>query len=158
MPQTTLELIEAAFADVPYPGDDHIVDHQDCPECDDVRDFFRGKSWRELKFPELHAFHGSLPLLTPEAFHYFLPGYMLAATMNWEQADMIPYSVITIGGYFDDAWNVKNEARENRKIFCVKQRQAIAAWLQDLGRFGPLEWRDSEDGQIEYAVNQILND
>jgi hypothetical protein len=30
---TTKELIEAAFADVPYPGDDDIADHQDCPEC-----------------------------------------------------------------------------------------------------------------------------
>jgi len=39
-PMTTRQLIEQAFADVPYPGDDNIADHQDCPECDDVRAFF----------------------------------------------------------------------------------------------------------------------
>ena len=131
---TTRELIETAFGDVPYPGDDNIADHEPCPECDDVRAFFRGKSWRDLKFPELHDFSESLPLFTSQAFFYFLPGYMVACLDHWDQADMVPYSIISIGGYHDDAWNVKDEARENRKNFNGAQRKAIAAWLLDLGQ------------------------
>ncbi len=151
---TTRELIENAFADVPYPGDDNIADHQDCLECDDVRAFFRGKSWRQLKFPELQDFHGALPLLTVEAFHYFLPGFMLACLDDWNSAEMIPYSIIGIGGYHDDAWNVKDETRENRKIFNVKQREAIAAWLRDLHSFDSCFWEDEE--KMEYTVRQIV--
>jgi hypothetical protein len=151
---TTRELIEAAFADVPYPGDDNIADHQDCLECDDVRAFFCSKSWRDLKFPELRDF--PLPLLTPAAFHYFLPGYMLACLDDWTMADTIPYGIITIGSYHDEAWNVKDEARENQKIFTAKQREAIAAWLRELGKNGPLELRGDED--VEYAARQILED
>ena len=116
--------------------------------------FFRGKSWRELKFPELHDFHGSLPLLTQEAFHYFLPGYMLACLADWSMADMIPYGIITIGGYRDDASNVKDKARESRKMFNEQQRQAIAAWLLELSKSGPCELRG--DDEIEFAIVQIL--
>jgi Family of unknown function (DUF6714) len=148
------KLIEEAFAEVPYPGDDNIADHLDCLECDEIRAYFRGKSWRDLKFPELRAFHESLPLFTPEAFHYFLPGYMLATLDDLEQAEMIPYSIITIGGYPDDASNAKEEAQENRKRFTESQRRAIAAWLREFSRSGPLEWRD--DPEIEYALKQIL--
>jgi len=153
---STRELIEAAFADVPYPGDENIADHQDCLECDEVRAFFRGKSWRDLKFPELHDFHGSLPHLTQDAFHYFLPGYMSATLGNWNQADMIPYGVITIGGYLDDAQEVKDEAREKRKIFTVNQREAIVEWLRQLSQFGPPELRGDKD--INYSVRLILED
>jgi len=151
----TRELIESAFADVPYPGDNSIALHQDCFECEELRVYLRGKTWRDLSFPKLHDFHASLPHLTPEAFHYFLPGYMLAAITHWEEVDMIPYSIVQIGGYHDDAWNVKEEARENRKIFSTEQRGAIASWLGDLTRFGPFEWRD--DQSVHYAIDQILN-
>jgi len=153
---TTRELIEDAFADVSYPGDDNIADHQHCPECDDVRAFFRGKSWRGLRFPELHYYHESLPLLTLDALHYFLPGYMIATLENWDQADMISYGIIAIGGYPGDAQKVKNQAREKRKIFSVKQREAIAEWLRELSKFGSEELRDNED--IKYAAKLILED
>jgi hypothetical protein len=151
---TTREMIEKAFEDVPHPGD-NIITH-DCPECLDLWDFLHEKSWRDLKFPELHNFHTSLPLLTDEAFLFFLPGYMLAALENWDQADGIPYSIITIGGYHDDAWNVKDEARENRKMFTAKQREAIAAWLTELRDSGPEEWRGDE--AVTYAIEKIIND
>jgi hypothetical protein len=69
----TRESIESAFAEVPYPGDDNIADHQNCLECEELRTYLRGKTWKELSFPKLHDFHEALPLLTPEAFRFFLP-------------------------------------------------------------------------------------
>ena len=154
---STRELIETAFADVPYPGDNNIADHEDCLECDDVRAFFRGKSWRDLKFPELHDFHESLSHFTGPAFLYFLPGYMIACLDDWNLSDMIPYSVIRIGGYGDDTEAAKSEARENRQVFTRNQREAIAAWLVDLSNFGGVPW-EPNDPQVDYAVDRILND
>ena len=81
---------------------------------------------------------------------------MLACLDDWKMVDTIPYGIITIGGYRDDAWSVKDEARENRKMFSVKQREAIAAWLRELGKNGPQELRHDED--VEYAAKQILED
>jgi hypothetical protein len=149
---TARELIEKAFADVPYPGDDNIAGHRDCLECDDIRAFFRGRSWRGLKIQELRGL--PLPLLTPEALHYFLPGYMLACLDDWKLANTIPYGVIALGGYRDDALNVRKEARETRKKFTPSQREAIAAWLRELAENGPPELRDDED--VAYAATQIL--
>jgi hypothetical protein len=152
----TRESIESAFAEVPYPGDDNIADHQNCLECEELRTYLRGKTWKELSFPKLHDFHEALPLLTPEAFRFFLPGYMLAALTNWDESGMIPYSIVQIGGYHDDAWNVRDEARENRKIFSPRQREAIGSWLKDLIRYGPMEWRDNEG--VQYSIERIVND
>jgi hypothetical protein len=38
---TVREVIESAFADIPYPGDDKIAEHMERPECDDVWAHFR---------------------------------------------------------------------------------------------------------------------
>jgi len=81
---------------------------------------------------------------------------MIATLENWDQADMISYGIIAIGGYPGDAQKVKNQAREKRKIFSVKQREAIAEWLRELSKFGSEELRDNED--IKYAAKLILED
>ena len=59
---TVQESIESAFADVPYPGDDRIAEHQNCPECDDVREHFRGATWRGHTVVELQQYQSVLPL------------------------------------------------------------------------------------------------
>jgi len=53
---TVPESIESAFADVPYPGDDRIADHNNCAECDDVREHFRGATWRGHTIAELQEY------------------------------------------------------------------------------------------------------
>src|SRR5260221_12598490 len=88
------ESIESAFADVPYPGDNGIADHKDCPECDDVRAHFRGASWRGHTVAELQQYQSVLPLFTPEALQYFLPAFMLVSLGAWREAVDIPFSIM----------------------------------------------------------------
>lgn len=129
---TTRELIEAAFADVPYPGDDHIAYH-DCDECDDIRAFFRGKSWRELSLPELYGWFAAINLLTPQALHYFLPGFMLASLGHWKESDHIPEWILYawLPGEAHDSEARKSNRIERQEIFSEAQRKAIAAFLRD---------------------------
>jgi len=153
---TTRELIEAAFADVPYPGDDQLADHQDCPECDDVRAFFRGKSWLELKFPELYGWYSAINLLTPQALHYFLPGFMLASLGHWEEADLIPSSILY--GWLPAEANEKEVMRryrfERQSIFSPTQRAAIAAYLHEYESYGdPCRG----EGDIPIAIAKLLD-
>src|SRR6266478_5592835 len=91
---TIQQSIESAFADVPYPGDHRIADPKDCPECDDVREHFRGASWRGHTVAELLQFQSVLPLFTPAALQYFLPAFMLVSLGAWSEADMIPFSIL----------------------------------------------------------------
>src|SRR6202044_1813734 len=108
-----------------------------CLECEEVRAFFRGKSWRELKFPELYGFHAALSLFTPHALRYFLPGYMLASLGHWEEADMIPSSILYrwLPEQADETEVMKQYRIARQSIFSPSQRRAIAAYLREYEKY-----------------------
>lgn len=69
------ELI-AAWTGVAIPARSDITSHR-CPECDDIADFFEGKSWEDLVDIEALRFHfEALTLFASPAFHYYLPAFM----------------------------------------------------------------------------------
>jgi hypothetical protein len=150
------ESIESAFADVPYPGDDRIADHKDCPECDDVREHFRGTTWRDHTVAELQQYQSVLPLFTPAALQYFLPAYMLVSLSAWQEADMIPFSILCmcLPPPSDTDAGLRQHTCERFSVFTRPQRAAIAAYLQ--------EWVRSDAhalgaDDIPLAVERLLN-
>ena len=146
---TVQESIESAFADVPYPGDDRIADHKDCPECDDVREHFRGATWRGHNVAELQQYQSVLPLFTPEALQYFLPAFMLVSLGAWREADDIPFSVMYICLPSDpnEEAGLRQHGRERFEIFTHRQREAIADFLR--------EWAGSDSPFVEAHANAI---
>jgi len=146
---TIQESIESAFADVPYPGDDRIAEHMDCPECDDVREHFRGTTWRGHTVAELQRYQSVLPLFTPEALQYFLPAYMLVSLGAWREADDIPFSVLYMclpSDPSEDA-GLQEHSRKRFGIFTPRQRQAIAAYLRG--------WAVSDSPFVEAHADDI---
>src|SRR5688500_17074375 len=69
-------LIERAWRDARYPGDDQIC----TPTYDDegVGAYFRGRSWQGHAVSALRYHSVGLSFFTPEAFCYYLPAYLLA--------------------------------------------------------------------------------
>lgn len=69
-----------AFSKVPYPGDEALTSC-DCDECRWEVGRLRGKKWTRLSLDDFGAGDGAanVALLTPAAFHYFLPGLILLA-------------------------------------------------------------------------------
>lgn len=67
--------IVKSFADVPYPKGS-IAPHK-CEECREVRKTFAGKNWKSIEPEILEENYGIIPLFSPEAFHFFLPAYMV---------------------------------------------------------------------------------
>jgi hypothetical protein len=130
---TVRESIESAFSDVPYPGDDQIATHQDCPECEDVRQHFRGATWRGHTVAELQQYQSVLPLFTPAALQYFLPAYMLASLGAWSEADMIPFSILQVclPSPPDEDAGLRHHREGRFAVFTRAQRAAIAAFLQE---------------------------
>ncbi len=152
---TTRELIEAAFAQVPYPGDDNIADHQNCPECDDVRAFFRGRSWRELLIDELYGPPAAINLFSAEALRYFLPGFMLASLEHWKEADLIPdwilYSWLPPEAGETEA---KRHRIERQSIFSPIQKAAIAAYLREYAAYDQY----GHENDIPRAIEQLMKE
>lgn len=90
--------IEAAFTDVPYPGDENLARSTN-PEDLDAAKFFKGVKWRdwkdrpsELLSPKIN---GYLFFLSPAAFRYYLPLYMIQALVDYKGSDLLPGEIIT---------------------------------------------------------------
>ncbi|WP_353928957.1 DUF6714 family protein [Okeanomitos corallinicola TIOX110] len=68
--------IEQAFAGVEFPGDDHLSDTYDQSEIED----FQGNNWQHWNQIDCYLVnknYSSLVFLTPEAFRFFLPIYIM---------------------------------------------------------------------------------
>ena len=88
------ELIQEAFASVEYPGDENITRcPYNCSECRRIAEYFKGKAWTDQAGEELRQYHVALSLFTPEAFHYFLPAFMLASIDSYERGDVMPDAI-----------------------------------------------------------------
>jgi hypothetical protein len=88
-------VIASAFATAPHPGDDALVigavDYD--PEYREVANAFARKHWRELSPAFVHEHRDALPLLTPAAFRFFLPAYLLACLEAEQDLDTAPLNV-----------------------------------------------------------------
>lgn len=71
-----------------------VVVHR-CEECERVSTDFAGKHWTDLS-PQVLRFHyDAIPLLSPEAFAYYLPAYLLFAARDPSSgvAEMLLYAL-----------------------------------------------------------------
>ena len=130
-------LIEEAWKQAPYPGDDNIA--YPGPglnlECIQVAEFFLGKSWRDITLPSLKTYSGDgsacLSFMSPEAFRYYLATYMLIALDNYAEADVIADSAAYAltpqpPGPMYEFWN------ERVSGFTPSQKRAIVAFLRHM--------------------------
>jgi len=76
-----LKIIEA-FADVPYPKG--VIAPHECDECQDVRKTFAELDWKTIDQQILENNYDKLPLFSPEAFHFFLPAYLIYSLKHFE--------------------------------------------------------------------------
>jgi len=117
------ESIATAFEAVPYPGDDDIALHE-CPECRQIREDLRGKSSQVLADDVLERRCDSLPLLSPTAFHYFVPAYMFYS-LSHPDSVVAFFTFQGLGGSGVDAigW-------ERFRRFSRQQGEAVIAFLE----------------------------
>jgi hypothetical protein len=141
------QTIETAFAEVPYPGDDNITRcPYHCAECRRIADFFKGKTWPDLTLEGLRAHHVALSLFTPEAFHYFLPAFMLVSMVSYEKGDVIPDA---IRFHFEYSAEMQGHFAVRMSRFTVEQRHAIIDYLDLMEHQGA--------GSSEHAID-LLSD
>lgn len=113
--------IESAWQGVPYPGDDKIFT-PDSYDDEDIINYFSGTTWRGHDAASLRAHSSAFTFFTPEAFHYWLPAFMVAAMQNPQAADVVVDRI---------AWSVSGEyAAQRWPLFSPAQRQAVAAYFR----------------------------
>ena len=125
--------IEKAFARCTYPGDHRLVYDTSGGhlECNQVAKVFRGKHWRDIPLETLRTQHSAIFFFTPEAYAYFLPAYLIAGALHYEDADAIPDTVVFSLTPPDDP-DLYDAHRLRMQSFTPEQRNAIIAFLQFL--------------------------
>ena len=143
-PAEVTALIREAFAAVEYPGDWCLVDSREGSEPALLEAQFRGKTdLRLLDAAFLDAapqgFGSALSFFSDEAFHFYLPAYLLADLQGrLRQAN--PVFALTHGldrrsrhekinprRYGERSW--LDHARHKFAMFNAAEREAIAAYL-----------------------------
>jgi hypothetical protein len=100
------------------------------PEYRDVAHAFQGKHWRELSPAFIREQRDALPLLSPAAFRFFLPAYMLACLDGAQDLDTAPLSVASCLTPPDPHDVAANDAFVRRTLaFMPVEASAICAYL-----------------------------
>ena len=136
-----------AFQEVPYPGDDLlVVDNSGRdPECREIATAFRGRDWRTVSLQTLRENAEALPLLSPSAFRYYLPAYMIGCAEAYYDLDVVPDSVVfhltppkeRMGWEWEFFWSRVQD-------FTAAQRHAIRLFLELMEHYECCDWA-SED-------------
>lgn len=147
--ESVAQKIDDAFADVPYPGDDHI-----CKKGSDGAELtkaLRGVHWRDLEIATIASHHVDMPLLTPEAFRFYLPAFMLALMSHYQHAGTLPMSLLhnlmppdsgSLEKFMDNATDPSKQGRVgdflNRLIaFSPKEKAAIRLFVETYDKWCP---------------------
>jgi hypothetical protein len=139
------QIIEEAFAEVPYPGDNNITRcPYHCSECRRIAEYFKGKQWTGYEIEELRNNNVALSLFTPEAFQYFLPAFMLASVDFYEKGDIIPDA---IRFHFEYSQEAKGHFVVRMSKFSPAQRKAIIDYLVHMETKGA--------GSSEHAIGVL---
>jgi hypothetical protein len=145
--------IERAFADVVYPGDDHLV--YDASgyhlEAAEIATAFRGRHWRDVPLATLKRESSGLFFMTPAAYRFYLPAYLIAAIRAYDETDTLPGSVVfsLTAAPAEDPGRAES-FRARVADLTPSQRDAIRSFLEFLAAE---HGRDFPLGDIERALD-----
>lgn len=147
--------IQKAFADNRYPGDDKLTVYDPAGrEYDKTYQLLSGKTWTDFPIAEFLSGDTPIPDLTAHAFHYFLPGLLIASLGNNEaiSADIVntltffftPSNARSDGEFaYDDSERFELRAR----LLTSRQRDVVVRVLREYVVRG---WLDQ--GEVEEAI------
>src|SRR5215470_1697678 len=140
--QQTAQLIETAFAETPYPGDDKVAAYARYGRS--IADALRGKHWSEVPVEALHRHRWEIFLLTPVTFRYYAPSFMLASLLYHEQMETLPDNLLFslspqrdehIHNYFAGEYNDYFSRRA--ASFSPEERVAVLGFLEAFAELYP---------------------
>jgi len=129
-------LIKREFSTVPFSGSWNIVlkkDYDQVIEARQVADYFSDKKWQDITVRSLRADYigdasACLVFMTPQAFRFYLPAYLLICIDEYNEADVIYDSTIT--RLIKSTEPTEATKFDDRFVtMALGQKQAIAAFL-----------------------------
>ena len=131
--QTLIEAISSAWKDVPCPGTENIFT-PDSYDDEGITEYFKDTTWHGHKPEILRGFDSAIStFFTNEAYHYWLPAFLIAAVENPEElsqgTDAIVRSFIP-----EDYWR-KEEYYSRMAMLTNEQKMVIISVIEHLAEF-----------------------
>jgi hypothetical protein len=143
--------IRRAFSGTPEPEPGNLTPRTEVRdrESEQVSRDFTGRHWDELDVAFLRSHPVSLLLLSPAAFHYFLPAYLIAAVSEPVESDLVTDAALmalTPPESGDaDAWAWFND---RVGLLSAWQRDAARHWLAYLAAERAAEFPDDKPARL----------
>ncbi len=122
--------IEDAFKNVKYPGDEHLL-HPQSYEESEVEDF-KGKhwkSWKDLSREIINSNYSTLSFLSPEAYPFFLPAYMIHGLEN-PDSNVLMFTVYNLTASAPSEPRLREYFLSRVAKFTSEQKKAITSFLK----------------------------
>ena len=153
-----------AFAKVLHPGDAALC-FCPCGECQWQVAEFKGKKWSQLKVDDfgVEKEGANVALLTPTAFHYFLPGLVLLTLDNPDGVWLVDRIIHRLIASHQDTEEHRSSVQDVIKRLSTRQRaaliDAVATWRL-MVICAPTIWEcliaTLRDGKVtQYSVSAI---
>jgi hypothetical protein len=126
-PDEIVERITAAFAEVPQPARDALINRH-CCECLETSEAYGGKPWPEITLEELLRGR-EVALLTATAWRYYLPAFLIWSIRAPEAVDVFLDNLVSQLEPPSETRGVAEWFAERAVGFSPDQRQAIVAFL-----------------------------
>lgn len=122
--------ILAAFPKIAPPLPENLTEHN-CDECEGVKDDFSGVEWWSADDWLIDKSIDVLPLFTPEAFHYYLPAFLLRALAGFNpDNEVLEFSVYSLSPTKTPIDDPRYRTRLN--LFTPEQISAVASFLEQI--------------------------
>ena len=125
---SVIRAIEAAFADVAYPGDDRML-HPDCFDDMDISTFYGSTSWREIPAETIRHESAALSFASAAAFQFLIPAYMTWTLENSDADSMsVEHTLWSLDPEFSSG-RFRDFQSSKFALLTAEQRSAIKAFL-----------------------------
>lgn len=132
-----LQEIEDAFSNTSYPGDDNLVyDNTDLyADVADTKTDFLGRHWKELSIDTINRHRDDLPFFTPEAFHFYLPAFLIAS-ISYPIAliDVLPENLISCLVPRDETEGPSAELAAVVDLLTPRQKSVVLDFIERCSR------------------------
>jgi Uma2 family endonuclease len=155
--QQVVKQIEEAFANTPHPGNKRIGVYGYSIDYD-----LLGKHWKEIPLDIIVKQRGELSFLTLEAYRYYIPAFMTATLLHYEEVDTLAGNLISHFSPPAEESGLTDYFLRKNAGFNRGEQKAILTFLESYLLLHPTEYptddtvyRPMLDRGIEYWKNRL---
>jgi hypothetical protein len=126
---TTIARIEFAFAHVPRPPDEELVDERAVTAAP-VDALVGVEAWQQLADDDVEHAYPALAVLSPDAFRHFLPAYMRWICRHGEERPDAPVVAATLAALTPRSGEGAALSTARFRMLDAEQATCIAAFLE----------------------------